>query len=241
MTEKLKKKVGRAIHAYNQIEQDDRVLAGISGGLDSLVMLEMLATRMKFIPVRYQLEAIHVYMEDMPELTDLERLEAFSNHLGIRLHLLKASTERKGGQKKSTCFRCSWNRRKIIFQKASEEGFNKIALAHHMDDALETLLMNMTFHGEMSSMPPKMPMFDGRFELIRPMILSSDEEIKAYAKQRDIENLQGECPFEDKNKREKFRSIIREVSDMHHLAKINLFNSMGNIYSDYLPSKPSGS
>jgi len=237
----LKKKVGRAIHAYSQIEQDDRVLAGISGGLDSLVMLKMLATRMKFIPIRYQLEAIHVHMEEMPELTDLNRLNAFCNQLGIRLHLLKASTERTGGQEKSTCFRCSWNRRKAIFQKASEEGFNKIALAHHMDDALETLMMNMTFHGEMSSIPPKMPMFDGRFELIRPMILSSDEEIKAYAHHQNLQPMQGECPFEDKSKRQKFREIIKEVSEMHRLAKINLFNSMGNIYPDYLPSKPSGS
>jgi tRNA(Ile)-lysidine synthase TilS/MesJ len=107
-----------------------------------------------------------------------------------------------------------------------------------MDDALETLLMNMTFHGEMSSMPPKMPMFDGRFELIRPMILCSDEEIKTYASQRNLQPMQGECPFEDKSKREKFREIIKEVSDMHHLAKINLFNSMGRINHAYLPSKP---
>jgi len=241
MTEKLKKKVGKAIHAYHQIEMNDRVLAGISGGLDSLVMLELLATRMKFIPIRYQLEAIHVYMEEMPELTDLKGLQEFTNRLGIRLHLLKASTERVGGQEKSTCFRCSWNRRKTLFQTASERGFNKIALAHHMDDALETLLMNMTFHGEMSSMPPKMPMFDGRFELIRPMILSSDKEIKTYANQQAIQPLQGECPFEEQSKREKFREIIREVSDMHRLAKINLFNSMGNVNPNYLPSKPSDS
>ncbi|HKL38789.1 MAG TPA: tRNA 2-thiocytidine biosynthesis TtcA family protein [Bacteroidales bacterium] len=241
MMEKLKKKVGRAIHAYNQIEQDDRVLAGISGGLDSLVMLEMLATRMKFIPIRYHLEAIHVHMEDMPEHTDLKGLDEFCKRLGIPLHILKTTTEWTGSKKKSTCFRCSWNRRKTIFQQASEKGFNKIALAHHMDDALETLLMNMTFHGEMSSIPPKISMFERRFDLIRPMLLSSDEEIKAYANHQNIQHLQGECPYEDKSKRENFREIVKEVSDMHRLAKINLFNAMGTINPDYLPSKPSGS
>lgn len=239
MKEKLWKKVGRAIHAYHLLENNDRVLAGISGGTDSLVMLEVLASRMKYIPLRYQLEAIHVQMEDMPGRADQDYLKRFCDKLGIKLHLIAATTKGSGNKKKSLCFTCSWNRRKTVFQKASEGGFNKIAFAHHMDDVLETLFMNMTFHGEFSSIPPKMPMFEGRFELIRPMILTGNEEIDHYAETMDIQPVQAECPYEENNKRELFRDMVKQISSIHPLAKINLYNSMGNIFPDYLPSRPS--
>jgi len=236
-TDKIRKKVARAIHAYHLFGEDDRILMGISGGTDSLVMLDILTNRRKYLPIRYHLEAIHIYMEDIPHLSDHEHIKQICEQQGIKIHLEGTSTHR-ANTKKSMCFNCSWNRRKTIFQKASDLGCNKIAFAHHMDDALETLFMNMTFHGEMSSIPPKLSMFDGRFDVIRPMILVCSEDINRYADIRNITPAEYDCPYEENNHREKFRQVIHQISRLHPQARINLYNAMDNIYPGYLPGKP---
>jgi len=236
-TDKIRKKVARAIHAYQLFGEDDRVLLGISGGIDSLVMLDILANRRKYMPIRYHLEAIHVYMQDVPNLSDRGYIEQICNQQNINLHQ-EGTTTHRPNTRKSMCFNCSWNRRKTIFNQANELGCNKIAFAHHMDDALETLLMNMTFHGEMSSFPPKLSMFDGRFDLIRPLILVCSEDIEHYAAIRGIRSAEYGCPYEKDNHREQFRGAIDQISQLHPQGRINLYNAMGNIYPDYLPGKP---
>jgi tRNA(Ile)-lysidine synthase TilS/MesJ len=236
--DKLRKKVGRAIEAYKLLGKDDRLMVGLSGGIDSLVMLDILSDRRKHLPFSFHLEAIHVYMEDLPDLSDRGYLKELGEKLDITLHLERQSTHRPGRTKKSMCFSCSWNRRKAIFQKAADRGCNKVVFAHHMDDALATLLMNMTFHGEMSSIPPKLSMFNGRFDLIRPMILASSDEINHYAALRNLHPAERECPWEDKNHRNTFHNLVQQMSQLHPQARINLFNSMDNIFAEYLPEKP---
>lgn len=236
-TDKIRKKVGRAIHAYQLFGEDDRVLLAISGGIDSLVMLDILANRQKYLPIRYHVEAIHVYMEDTPDLSDRKYIEQLCDQQGIELHQEGTFTH-QANTRKSMCFNCSWNRRKAIFQKVSERGCNKVVFAHHMDDALETLFMNMTFHGEVSSIPPKISMFDGQFDLIRPMIMVSSEDIDHYAGIRSIHPAEYDCPYGQSNQREKFREVVDQISRLHPQARINLYNAMDNIYPDYLPGKP---
>ncbi len=237
-TDKLRKKVGRAIEAYQLFGQGDRLMVGLSGGIDSLVMLEILSDRGKHLPFSFHLEAIHVYMEDMPDLSDRGYLKELGEKLDITLHLERRSTHRPGRTHKSRCFSCSWNRRKAIFQKAADRGCNKVVFAHHMDDALTTLLMNMTFHGEMSSIPPKLSMFNGRFDLIRPMILASSEDINHYAALSNLHSAERQCPWEEKNHRDTFQNLVQQISQLHPQARINLFNSMDRIFSEYLPEKP---
>lgn len=238
-TDKIRKKVARAIEAYRLFGENDHLLLGISGGIDSLVMLDILANRKKYMPISYHLEAIHVYMEDIPHLSDRKYIEHICHQQGIELHQEGATTQRPN-TRKSMCFNCSWNRRKTIFEKASELSCNKIAFAHHMDDALETLFMNMTFHGEMSSIPPKLSMFEGRFDLIRPMILVTSQEIERYASLRGIHPAEYECPYGENNYREQFRQVVDQLSQLHPQGRINLYNAMDNIFSDYLPGKPTG-
>ncbi len=238
--EKIQKKAGKAIHEYKMIKENDHVLVALSGGIDSLVLLDILSKRKKVIPINFQLSAIHIAHEinSRKISTNIQKIQEFCRAHKITLHTfdLKLELDEKA-MKKGVCFLCSWNRRKMIFEKAKELGCNKIAFGHHMDDALETLLMNMTFHGEISSIPPVKEMFQGTFTLIRPLILLTAKETNKYTRLIKLENAEGICPFEEKNQREKFRPIVDQMSKMHKLSKTNLYNSMSNILKEYLPDK----
>ena len=233
--EKVRNNAGKAIDGYRLLENNDRLLVGLSGGIDSFVLLDVLAARLKHLPVHYKLEAIHVQMEDIPGQTDTNYIKAFCEERKIKLHTEYTNSGYKGHKQKSPCFFCSWNRRKAIFLKAGEIEANKVAFGHHMDDALETLLMNMTYHGEYSAFPPKLAMFNGKFDIIRPMMMTKARDIERYAKIRNIDAAEGNCTYADNSKREEFKKIVGQLSGKHKLAKTNLFNAMSNIYEDFLP------
>lgn len=235
--EKIIRKIGMANNAYNLIEKDDRILVALSGGVDSFVLLHTIHSRLKFLPIRYTIEAIHVQNTHIPDKTNTELLHNFCDTLKVPLHFEKTSIQPREGKQKNMCFPCSWNRRKKIFQKAQESGFNKVAMGHHMDDALETLLMNMVNHGEFSAIPPKLFMKKGQIEIIRPLILVNEQDIKTYARHFHIQNAEYECPYENENKRAKFKEIVQEMSQLNDQGKINLFNSMTNLFPEYLPPR----
>jgi len=231
------RKIGQANKSYNLINENDKILVAVSGGVDSFVMLETLASRLKHLPINYTIHAIHVVIENLPIQTDTKLITEQCKTLGIPLHIEKASILKEESNKKSTCFPCSWNRRKTIFKKAKELGFNKVAMGHHLDDALETLMMNTVHHAEISAIPPKLFMVKGNIEIIRPLILLTEEEVKAYAELRNIRSAEEQCPFEGESKRKTFKEIIKKIGNMHEEAKINMFNSMTNIIPEYLPPK----
>jgi tRNA(Ile)-lysidine synthetase-like protein len=235
---KTQKKVSKAIKSYELIDDHDNILVALSGGIDSLVLLDILVTRQKILPINYSLEAIHIEVENIPEKTDTYYLKKYCEDIGIPLYIESINFKMETDDKKFECFPCSWNRRKAIFQKAEELQSNKIAFGHHMDDTLETLLMNMTEHGEFSAIPPLLDMKKGPFKIIRPLILCSSSEIKQYANIKNITEAERECPYERKSKREIYKEIVQKISTLHPQAKINLFNSMDNLFEEYLPKKP---
>jgi tRNA(Ile)-lysidine synthase TilS/MesJ len=104
-----------------------------------------------------------------------------------------------------------------------------------MDDAVETLMINMAYHGHISSLPGKLKMFDGAMYLIRPLILLTDKDTREFANIRNFTKLKQTCPFEDITKRTTARKLIEQLEAIHPKAKFNLFNSMGNIDEEYLP------
>ena len=231
------RKIGQANKSYNLINENDKILVAVSGGLDSFVLLETLASRLKHLPIKYTIHAIHVVIKNLPVQTDTKSITEQCETLGIHLHIENTSISKEGNKKTSTCFPCSWNRRKIIFKKAKELGFNKVAMGHHLDDALETLMMNTVHHAEISAIPPKLFMVKGNIEIIRPLILLTEEEVKAYAEIKNLTSAEKQCPFEDESKRKTFKEIIKKIGNMHKEAKINMFNSMTNIVPEYLPPK----
>jgi tRNA(Ile)-lysidine synthase TilS/MesJ len=235
--EKVRQKVGKAIMTYGLIAENDRILLGVSGGKDSLALLEILSFRKKFLPVHFDLFAVHIRVQGIPYETDLEYISGLCRELDVPFFSRETSIDLDVHPKKQPCFICSWTRRKELFYLANELTCNKVALGHHLDDILETLLLNMTFHGAISTMPPKLYIFKGHIEIIRPLALVTDKEMRHYAKIRGYRLQEKPCPYSEQTRRTQVRHIIGELEKMNKLAKINLYRSMSRIEEDYLPEK----
>ena len=230
---KIRTRVGKTIKQHGLISRGDRVLAGFSGGTDSLAMLEMLAERRKRMRINYEVHALHVNIETIPYRLNTDQAKAFCNAHDIVFHEHSEAITIDSGSN-NTCFICSWNRRRILFEYARHINANKVALGHHKDDAIETLLMNMFFNGTMSALPANLHMFEGRVRLIRPLLEITGEAVKRYAAAHGFE-LSGEsCPFEDQNKREMMKEILSKLEAHDPNVRHSLFQAMSNIHSDHL-------
>lgn len=235
---RLYQKVGKAIQKYGLIDAGDRILVGLSGGKDSFALLDLLAGRRKYNPVKFELAAIHVSLKSMPYQVDVEYLREFAESRNVPFIHETINLDLSAEDANNPCFVCSWNRRKVLFDLASEQGFQKLALGHHMDDAVETLLMNMAFQGTISSMPPALELFDGKLKIIRPLILCSETEVKEYAQ---ISGFRGEvkrCQFEKKSKRKDIRELLTRLTELNPQARTNIFAAMSHVQPEYLPKEP---
>ena len=231
------KKVGKTIQTYEMICKDDKILTAISGGKDSFVMLECLENRKRYLPFDFDVVAVHVHINNVGYESNLNFLQEFCSKLNIDLHIIEHTLEITQDEAKNPCFLCSWQRRKKIFDLSNKLNCNKIAFGHHLEDALETLFMNMMFHGSISSLPQKFELFDGRAELIRPLLNTYEEDIKKFSDIRSYPEQIKSCPYEDKTKRLAIRKIIESMNEQYNKSTLNIFRSMDNIYPGYLPKK----
>ena len=229
------RQTGKAIHDYGLIEEDDRVLVGVSGGKDSLALLEVLASRAKDPKQHYTVVAAHVDVEEVAYEVDATYLQAFCERLGVDFVHRTLRVDLKQNPKKPACFVCSWHRRKVLFELARELHCGKLALGHHRDDAVESLVMSMLFNGTISSMPARLALFGGELTLIRPFIYLSNEETARYAEFRQFKQQKKRCPHERSTNRESVRQLIEQMQHLSPHARSNLFAAMRNIQTEYLP------
>ncbi|MCX5687890.1 MAG: tRNA 2-thiocytidine(32) synthetase TtcA [Candidatus Omnitrophica bacterium] len=232
----MNKKTGKAIHDYKMIVNNDKVLIGVSGQ-DSMALAKILKFRLTYLPIKYKLEAVHIEMDKK----NSRIIKNFLKELGIKYHVIRVNFEKnKKISNKTKCFWCSWKRREAIFKLAVKLGCKKIAFGHHLDDILETLLLNMFYQGEISIMPPMLKMFKGKFHIIRPFSYAEKALIKKYAQENSIPSMPHECPFGKTTNRILMHKIIEMVKKTSPRVKENLFRSMTNIHKDYLPIKGIG-
>ncbi|KPL12522.1 MAG: hypothetical protein AMS26_17355 [Bacteroides sp. SM23_62] len=233
--EKISRKVGKMLNEHQLVEAGDKVLVGLSGGKDSMILLEALADRRRHLPFDFQLFAVHVSASNIGYEMDTGYLVEFCAELNIPLYLEEIEVDLTVDPKKAPCFICSWNRRKRIFELSKELDCNKVALGHHKDDAIQTVLMNMIFHGSISSLPQKLSMFEGRINLIRPLLFIPEKELTYYATLRSFKKQEKSCPYDDTTKRESIKEVIRQMDRLNRNARRNIFQAMDNIYEEYLP------
>lgn len=229
------RKTGKAIFDYSMIEENDKILVGVSGGKDSLALLEVLALRARDKKYNYTVIAAHIDIENVAYEVDSAYLQEFCDRLDVQYIHATTGFEVQEDSKKPTCFICSWNRRKELFKLAKEHQCNKLALGHHRDDAIESLLMSMMFNGTISSMPPKLAMFDHTFTLIRPFIYITNDETLQYASYRNFKKQKKYCPHEKATNREAVNNIIKQMEILSPHIRGNLFAAMKNIQPEYLP------
>ena len=191
----------KALTEYAMLSDGDRILIGLSGGKDSLCLLEMLGHRQRIIKPRIEVEAIHVRMENIKYESDTSYLETFAEKHGVRLHIVTTSFDDTKKTDKPACFLCSWHRRKALFRFAQDNGFNKIALGHHMDDIIHTAMLNQFYQGSFSTMPVVMQMEKMPLTIIRPLCLLIEKDIKEYAELCGYKKQVKLCPYEKASNR----------------------------------------
>ncbi len=233
---KLCKKSGKTILDHHMLEDGDKVLAGLSGGKDSLILVEILSDRIRSLPFKVEMAAIHVTVGDIGYEINTDYLNNFCQDLGIGF-IHKLVNANPDATKKSTCFVCSWHRRKAIFNESREKGYNKLAFGHHRDDALETFMMNLLYHGSISALPYSLSMFEGRVKLIRPLLDIWENDLEEYAGLRGFMKEEKRCPFDTETKRRYTREVIEKLAADYPKSKINMFKALDNIYGEYLPGR----
>lgn len=229
---KLEQRIGsrfrKALREFSLIDDGDRVLVGLSGGKDSLCLLELLAQRSRIDHPKFEVEAIHIRIENIHYESSTEYLERFATGLGVKLHVLTASFDESTDHRKSHCFLCSWNRRKLMFRFAQDNGFNKIALGHHMDDIIHTALMNEFFQGHFSTMPAILHMKKMPLAIIRPLAMEHEEDIKAFAQLRGYEKQVKLCPYETDSHRFDIKQIFSRIETVSPEARYSIWNALAS-------------
>ena len=230
---RIQKCFNKGVVQYGLIEDGDKILVGLSGGKDSLALLELLALRSRIYKPKFSVVAAHVVMKNISYESDMDYLRSYAESLGVPFICYETSFDPSTDTRKSPCFLCSWNRRKALFTVAKEQGCNKIALGHHMDDILETLLMNMTFQGAFSTMPPKLVMRKFDMTIIRPMCLVHEADLLQMAAYRGYKKQIKNCPYEKDSNRSSIKEVFHTLEKLNPEARYSLWGSMSNIPVSY--------
>ena len=225
----------KACAKYSLLEDGDRVLVALSGGKDSLMLVKLMGMQQKILKPRIEVEAVHVIMDNIPYETDRSYIQRFCQQEGVRLTILHSRFDESTDRRKTKCFLCSWNRRKSIFTYAKEHGFTKVALGHHQDDILTTLLMNMIYEGSIQTMPPKLRMEHYPIEIIRPLCLMPEKLIAQQAHELGFEKQKTPCPYDRVTKRKEINDLLHQLEELNPEARYSLWSAMKNIHTDLLP------
>ena len=230
--------VGQAIEHFKLIEAGDVVLAALSGGKDSYAMLALLQQLQRRAPIAFELVAVN--LDPGYQGYRAEIVKAFAEQRGVSIHMLQAPVERlvaehiKPGQ--PACPLCSRMRRGAFYTLAERIGANKLALGHHLDDALETLLMNTFYAGALRAMPPRLEREDGPPTVIRPLCYALERDIAAYAELSAfpvIPCASPHCAAPDR-RRQVIKRLLGDLEQEHPDLKTQMRRALGNVHANSL-------
>jgi tRNA 2-thiocytidine biosynthesis protein TtcA len=217
------RKVNRAVSTYGLLASGDRIAVAVSGGKDSLALLRLLRDRREFYPPPYEVVALHVAYIGW-DVGSPPR-EAMADHFrreGVPYEIVEADFTGETVD----CFRCSWVRRKALFAAAQRLACNKLALAHHMEDIVETTLLNLFQHGRLERPEPSTALFGGRLTLIRPLVFFTAHELRRFAKICDLPVYESTCPFSQTSQRAQIGAFLRELQKSRREIYINVYRAL---------------
>ena len=235
MADRLSKKMARAFRTFPMIRSGDRVLVALSGGKDSLSMLYLLLRLKLSWSEAFSLRALHI-RPDFDGCAADERMEEILRAWGVEYELLDVPIAgRLKPGRKLNCYWCSTQRRMELLRYAEAHGFGVIALGHHQDDILETLLMNMSYKGEISTMMPVMHYDRYPQRVIRPLCYIKEREIIEFSRAMGFAAYASRCPYGQTSKRLEVRQALELLASRGEYVKDKIFESMSTINLDYLP------
>jgi tRNA 2-thiocytidine biosynthesis protein TtcA len=235
---RLSKTMLKTIGSHRLLEEGDRILVAISGGKDSYTLLDLLHEARRKSPVDYELIAVH--LDQGQPGYDGGALSAWLEKFGVPWEVITEDTysavlELAEKDNSTYCGPCSRLRRGILYTAAERLGCNKLALGHHRDDALETLLLNLFYAGRLQAMPARYRTVDGRFEVIRPLIECAETDITVHSEARDYPiipcNL---CGSQDNLKRVEVARLLAELEKNNPGLRQVMLSAIGNVRPSHL-------
>ena len=224
--QKLMGLVRRCVDDYNMIQEGDRIAVGVSGGKDSLVLLVLLAGLKKYFNKSFELEAITI---DMGLGMDYSGVQALCDQWEVPYTVIKTEIApiifdyRK---EKNPCSMCSKMRRGALNQAIIDKGFNKLALGHHYDDAVETFMMSLIYEGRISCFQPVTNLDRTGVIQIRPMLYIHEKTVDNFAKRMELPVLENRCPVDKYTKREEIKQLVFDLSNTYPDLRERIFGAM---------------
>ncbi|MEM1416002.1 MAG: tRNA 2-thiocytidine(32) synthetase TtcA [Myxococcota bacterium] len=237
LEKRLARDLGRCIRDFELIEEGDRVMVCVSGGKDSYTLLDLLARAQRRSPVRFELVAVHLDQGHPGyEGTPLVRwLEGEGHAFRILREDTYTIVKERVPEGKTYCSLCSRLRRGVLYNAAAELGCTKIALGHHRDDALETLLLNLFFAGSLGAMPPKLVSNDERNVVIRPLLYAAEADIAAYARLRAFPILPCDlCGSQSDLWRQQVKGMLGELEERIPRVRESMLAALGHVRPRHL-------
>lgn len=219
----------KTIQTYELIESGDRIAVGLSGGKDSMALVYMLKKFQRFSPVPFELEAISIDLGF--DNFDLTAAQQFCDDLEVPYTIVPTEIAKivfDVRNEKNPCALCANMRRGALANEMNKRNLNKLALGHHQDDAVATLMLNMLYAGKMNTLEYKSHLSRSDIHVIRPFLDSSERSVKVALKAHQIPVLKSPCPVDKKTKREDMERLIKELEKENPFAKKNIIAAMRN-------------
>lgn len=237
LEKRLCRLMGQAIADYNMIEEGDRVMVCLSGGKDSYALLDILMKLQQRAPIKFELIAVNLDQKQPGFPADV--LPNYLSQLGIQFHIETQDTysvvKKVIPEGKTMCSLCSRLRRGILYKVAKELGCNKIALGHHRDDILQTLLLNMFFGGKLKGMPAKLVSDNGEFMVLRPLAYVAEKDLIRWAQVRQFPIIPCTlCGSQENLQRQNMKEMLNDWDKRFPGRIDNMLSALQNVVPSHL-------
>jgi tRNA 2-thiocytidine biosynthesis protein TtcA len=234
---KLLRAAADAVRDFGLVEEGDRILVAVSGGKDSYTLLHVLQRMRERAPIDFELVAVN--LDQGQPGYPAEVVERHFQAVGVPYRMIRRDTysvvRRLVPEGKTTCPVCSRLRRGVLYNAAVELGCTKIALGHHRDDLIETLLLSALYAGALKTMPPKLRSDDGRNVVVRPLCYAAEEDIAAFAAEMGFPIVPCDlCGSQPNLRRKRVKALLADLSAENRAVKGNLLNALGHVVPSHL-------